>query len=250
MNQKQILLDWKILSYYSNSLWKKEWVFIFLHGWMQDGKSFEWIFKILEEKNIPYISLDLPWFGNSQLRHDDMTIEEYGEVVIECIQKLWLKNPSIIGHSFGWRISIYIGSFYENISKIVLIGSAGISTKMNPFKLAIVKTWKTIFSLPWLKNVWNKIKNKNSSQDALSAGKMSKIFKNTISNDLQNYMKLISLPTLMIWWKDDDQVTIGEAKVMHSHIENSNLQILEWSHFIHQEEIEQVNNLILEFTQK
>jgi len=44
---------------------------------MQDGTSFSEIFQILEEKNIPYVSLDLPGFGASQFLHDNMTIEEY-----------------------------------------------------------------------------------------------------------------------------------------------------------------------------
>ena len=214
---------------------------------MQDGTSFEELFELFEEKNIPYISLDLPGFWSSALLHDTMTIEEYCNVVKNLIEKLGLEKPILVGHSFGWRISIYLGSFYNNIEKIVLIGSAGIAPEMNPLRLAVVKAWKVIFSLPWLTTLWATIKKKASGEDYKNAWKMTQIFKNTISNDLQHYMQKVTLPTLMIWGKDDDQAPVGEAKIMHGHIKNSSLHILEWSHFIHKEQPQEIMDLILQF---
>jgi len=116
MEKKQILIQGKVLSYYQSWNIGKIWVLVFLHGWMQDGTSFRDIFTHLEGKNIPYISFDLPGFGSSALLHDNMTIEEYGEGVIECIEKLWLTKPVLVWHSFWGRISIYLWSFYTNIS--------------------------------------------------------------------------------------------------------------------------------------
>ena len=105
MQKKQILIEGKILTYYTStrpvSRDRSQSSLVFLHGWMQDGKSFEKIFKILEEKNIPYISLDLPGFGSSQLIHDNMSIDEYSQVVIKVIEKLQLEKPVLLGHSFG-----------------------------------------------------------------------------------------------------------------------------------------------------
>jgi hypothetical protein len=60
MHKKQILITGKILTYYSELSGETDGVLVFLHGWMQDGNSFEKIFQILEEKKIPYLSLDLP----------------------------------------------------------------------------------------------------------------------------------------------------------------------------------------------
>ncbi len=214
---------------------------------MQDKDSFQDIFSILDDKDIPYISLDLPWFGGSELVSSDMQIEDYGKFVINFIEKQELKNPVLVGHSFGGRVSIYLGSLYENISKVVLIWAAGIAPEMNPLRFAIVKTGKIILSLPWLRTVWKKIKAKTAADDYISAGKMTQIYRNTIVNDLQHYMKQVWFPTLMIWWKDDDQVTIDEARIMHSHIEDSELHILDGTHFIHQEKVSEVTKLILDF---
>jgi pimeloyl-ACP methyl ester carboxylesterase len=88
---------------------------------MQNKESFQDLFSILDKKNISYISLDLPGFGGTSLISNNMQIEDYGKFVIAFIEKQELKNPILVGHSFGGRVSIYLGSFYKNISKIVLI---------------------------------------------------------------------------------------------------------------------------------
>ena len=217
---------------------------------MQDGTSFNDICKILEKKNISYVCLDLPWFWNSQLIHDDMTIEEYGEIVIHFIEKLKLINPVLLGHSFGGRISIYLGSFYKNIDKIVLLCAAWISHKMPLPKYFIIKTGKIILSLPWLRSLGKKIQKGFSSPDLKNAGMMEKIFRNTISLDLQDKMKQIKYPTLMIWGKDDDQTPVYEWEIIHWHIQNSQFHVLDGTHFVHQEQAEKITNMILDFTQK
>jgi len=250
MKQKQVLLEGKILTYYENLLWQKEWVLVFLHGWMQDGKSFSDICKILEEKNIAYVSIDFPWFWGSQLRHDDMTIEEYGKVVIDFLEKLQLKNAILIGHSFGGRVSIYLASFYTNIESIILICAAWIAKKISIPKYFVVKTWKIILSFPWLRSIGKKVRKWFSSPDLINAGKMEKIFRNTIALDLQDTMKSITLPSLMIWWKDDNQTPLHEWNIMHKLIRGSILQVLEWTHFIHQEKPETLAEMILNFTKK
>lgn len=250
MEKKQLLLGGKILSYYESRSGKTDNILVFLHGWKQNGKSFEAIFKILEEKDIAYISLDLPGFGQSALRHNNMKIEEYGEVVKEAIEKLGLSKPILVGHSFWGRISIYLGSYYENISKIILIGSAGIAYTPSILRKIVTTSGKVILSFPGLSKIKNKVKNSVSSSDYQNAGKLEKIFRNTISNDLRKYMTDISLPTLMIWGKDDDQTPVSEAEIIHEHIQNSELHILDGWHFVHQEQSQKITDMILDFIKK
>jgi len=247
MDQKKCII-WNTVTTYLESVEKyRDNTLLFLHGWMQDKDSFRDIFSILDANNISYISLDLPGFWGTGLVSSDMEIEDYGKFVIDFIEKTWLKNPTLVGHSFGGRISIYLGSFYENISKIVLIWAAGIAPEMNPIRLFVVKVWKAVLSFPWLKWLWAKVKTSVSASDYASAGKMTQIYRNTIENDLQHYMKQVALPTLMIWWDSDDQVPLQEAEITHSHMKHSQLEVLKWSHFIHQEQPIQVTDIVLNF---
>jgi len=250
MQKKQILIDGKIINYYENLLWKKDWVLVFLHGWMQDGTSFEKIFKVLESREIPYISLDLPGFWSSALLHDDMNLDDYTNITIKTIEKLNLTNPIMLWHSFGGRICINMGSYYKNMSKIVLLCAAGVQRKMPLHWYFIIKTWKVVLSLPGLRKIWTLFREWLSSPDMKNAGKMTKIFKNTIAQDIRDKMKTIEYGTLMIWWNSDDQTPVSDAKIIHGHIKKSQLHILEWSHFIHQERANEVTQLILDFIKK
>ena len=56
-----------------------------------------------------------------------MQIEDYGHIIEKAFTKLELTNITLIGHSFGGRISLYLSSYSQNIKKLILIGSAGIS---------------------------------------------------------------------------------------------------------------------------
>jgi pimeloyl-ACP methyl ester carboxylesterase len=82
------------------------------------------------------------------------------------------------------------------------------------------------------------------------AGKMETIFRNTIAQDLQEYMKQITLPTLMIWGRYDDQTPITDAEIIHRHIKDSRLHILDGSHFIYQEKPQEVTDLIFDFLKR
>lgn len=248
MQEKQLLIQEKILNYYEDRDWKTLWVYVFLHGWMQNWKSFEKMTDILSEKWLPWISFDFPGFWKSQLQSLDMTIEDYATVISDALEKLWLQRITLIGHSFGGRVWIYLaGTHHPEIKELVLIGSAGIAHPMSFSRTLIVKTGKAFFSLPWLHKIWKKIKEKNSSRDALSAGKLEKIFRNTIERDLQEEMKHIQIPTLLIYGEDDSETPPSEGEIIAWHIEDSEFHILKGDHFIFQEIPKTITKLILDF---
>lgn len=248
MIEKQVLIDWNVTTSYQSDTLDINKTLVFLHGWWQSGKTFEKILKLLEKDRVSYISFDLPWFWKTQIQNLDAQIEDYGNFVQKAIEKYNLKNPILIGHSFGWRISIYLWSYYKNLEKIVLIGSAGIKAKQNSLKLVVVKTGKYIFKLPFLKPFFKTIREKVISKDNKDAGKMQQIFLNTIGNDLQKYMEKITFPTLMIRWENDTATPLEEGKIIHSKIQNSQfIEIPEGTHFVYQEFPEDVYSHIKKF---
>lgn len=253
MQTKQILLNWILTTYLTSDDFNPEKCLLFLHGRWNDKMSFLEIYKLLDEKNISYIAIDFPWFWWSGFPNFDWSVYDYAEFIQDFIKRLELVKPTLIWHSFWWRICIILWSAeaYDNIDKIILIWSAWIKPKINKLKLAIVKTWKTIFSIPWLKWVWDKIKQKIWSRDYLNSWRMKNIFLKTINDDLTHLFEKIKYPTLLIRWLLDSETPVADGILMSNTIDNAKLKIYDnWTHFVHQEFPNDVFQDIEKFLQK
>ena len=250
MKKKQAIINWVLIKYVHGKHFHSNKCCVFLHGWWQDAMSFKDVMEMLDEHKLSYMSVSLPGFGGSELLHDHMTIEDYGYLIDTFIAKLGLTSVHLIGHSFWGRIATYLGSKWRHLRKITLIGSAWIVSKIPLKKMIIVKIGKILFSLPGLNRYYAKVKNNASSRDYKDAGRMTKIFRNAISNDLRRYMRDIKLPTQLIWWKDDHETPLSEWQIIQQHIIWSDLHVLNWTHFVFQEKAKKVAKLIMEFNDK
>lgn len=251
MKEKKIIIKNQVVKIYQSSNFSHEKTLVFLHGWGQTGKTFEKIFQILEEKNVSFLSLDFAWFWETTLPDKNWNIENYGNSVINLLEKLNIKEPVIIGHSFGGRITIYIASFYKNIKKIILIGSAGIKKNYNPLYLALIKTGKLILNFPVLGRIRRLFQEKMQSRDYKSSWRMKQVFLNIIGNDLKKYMEKINFPTLLIRWEKDEETPLNEAQIINKKIKKSFLKVIpKGTHFVYQEFPEECVKFILDFIQK
>ncbi|MEZ4907782.1 MAG: alpha/beta hydrolase [Saprospiraceae bacterium] len=72
------------------------------------------------------IAVDLPGYGKSSKIPHSGKMTYYGEVIMDLIDKLNLKNVSIAGHSMGGQIAITIAlQFPDKIEKLILVDPAG-----------------------------------------------------------------------------------------------------------------------------
>lgn len=236
MESKQILINSILTSYIVSDNFDSKNCIVFLHGWWQSKLSFEKIFKILDKKNISYISFDFPWFWSSQFPNTNWWIHDYADFTKDFIEKFELKKPILVWHSFWWRVCIILGWNYENINKIVMIWAAWIKAKSSKIKFAFTKTWKTIFSIPWFRWIWKKIKDRIWSRDYLNAWKLKYIFLKAVNEDLTNLLWYIRFPTLLIRWLKDEETPIADWIKMNKMISNSKLKIFDnWTHFVFDE---------------
>lgn len=248
MKSNKIILNGILTSYITSPSFDSQKSLLFLHGWWQNAMSFEKIYSNLDKAWISYVWLDFPWFWMSDFPDENWWIKDYANFVKDFITKLWLNKPVLVWHSFWWRVWIIIWSSFENMAKIVLIWSAWIKPKVNKLRLILTKLWKIIFSLPWLKSIWNKIKTNISSRDYLNSWKLKQIFLNTINEDLTHLLPKIKYETLLIWWYNDKETPLKDWELMNKLIKDSKLKVFkEWSHFVFQEFSEEITNEILNF---
>lgn len=250
MQNKQVLLNWIITSYLTSDNFSPEKSLFFLHWWGQNKSSFQKIYKLLDEKNISYIALDFPWFGGSSFPSFDWKITDYADFTKDFIKRIWLVKPTLVWHSFWWRVCIILWSSesYENIDKLVLIWAAWIKPRTNKLKSVVTKTWKLFFSIPWLKWIWDKIRSKIWSRDYINSWRLKNIFLNTIKEDLTPLLEKIKFPTLLIRWLKDTETPIADWILMSNVIDDAKLKVYDnWTHFVHVEFPKDIFNDINKF---
>lgn len=218
---------------------------VLLHGW---GQNIE-MMKPLGDKlsnNHRITIIDLPGFGDTPEPKEELTIYDYNEILEELVKKLKLKNPSLIGHSFGGRIAM-IYSSKNKVEKLVLFGSPCIARQPKlSLKVRILKFMKKV---PIINNLEGFAKKHIGSRDYKNASDMMrKILVNTVNADLSQCCKKIKCPTLLIWGENDSEVDVEEAKKIESMINDAGLIVLPNStHYAYLENLNHVSNILKNF---
>ena len=215
---------------------------VLLDGWGQNIEMMDPIGKRLQ-KDFYITIIDLPGFGKSSEPTYGYTVYDYFEIVDELLRKLKIKNPIMIGHSFGGRISI-IYAAKKGVEKLVLLASPfKRSVKKNTFKIKLLKFLKKV---PVVKELESYMKTKIGSRDYRNATPIMRlILVNTVNEDLTEYLKQIESPTLLIWGDLDTEAPLEDAKYAETIMKDAGLIIYQGAtHYAYLERINEVINVL------
>ena len=204
---------------------------ILLHGWGQNIQMMQGIGNHFKDTN-RIIILDLPGFGKSKEPDKVWTIDDYADALKELLDKLNVKKPIIIGHSFGGKIGL--ASPYKKII-----------TK-ETFK---TKTLKFAKKIPVLNKLEGFAKKHIGSTDYKKASEMMrKIMVEHVNYDISDKLKKIKCPTLLIWGTLDQAVNINDAYELEKIIPNCGLVTYEGcSHYAYLERFDQTIRVLKSF---
>ena len=217
---------------------------VLLHGWGQNIEMMKPVGDRLPGHRI--IILDLPGYGLSTEPDSVWTIYDYVECVKELLQELKVKNPILIGHSFGGKISLAFASKYD-VEKLILFGS--------PFRPAIKKLslktrlLKKAKKIPVLNKLEGFAKKHIGSTDYKNASEMMrKILVSTVNLDITEDVKKIKCPTIIIWGTLDDAVPLEDAYELEKLIPDAGVVTYEGcTHYAYLERLPEVVNVIKVF---
>lgn len=203
---------------------------ILMHGWGCDHTTVASIAGILES-GLRVFSLDLPGHGKTPEPPSVWGVEEYTGLVEKFISALRLKDLTLIGHSFGGRISLLLSSRNDYVKNIVLVDAAGVKPRPSLNKMARIywfKTLKHIIPLIYGKEKGRKIieemRNRKGSADYRNASpKMKAVLSKCVNEDLQHVMPDIKAPALLIWGSADTATPLSDAKIMEKLIPDAGL---------------------------
>lgn len=202
---------------------------ILMHGWGCNVDTVASIENVAAEKCHVY-NIDFPGFGKSSEPQQVWGVEEYTRRIEEMADKLGIKNPVLVGHSFGGRVGILYAS-RQPVSKLILVDAAGVKPRRSLkyyFKVYSFKLMKLLARIcmgqEQSREYIERQRAKRGSQDyANSTPMMRAILSKVVNEDLKSVMPQIKAPTLLIWGERDTATPIGDAKIMEKLIPDAGL---------------------------
>jgi len=213
---------------------------VLLHGWGGSHVSMQGVFNYLARFDLDIINIDFPGFGQSPYPPEFFTLEDYAEVVKELLEKLGLENVTLIGHSFGARVAILLAK-EKFIKNLVLTGAAGIKPRFSLKKYIKIKQYKRA-----VKKGKDVSKFGSTDYKQLPEG-MRKIFNRIVNRHLEEDLKDIIKPSLLVWGKNDIDTPIYMAKRMNKLLHDSALILLDGGHYAYVEQNKEFNLIIKKF---
>ena len=214
---------------------------VLLHGWGGSNVSFLGTYEYLCGANRDVIAIDFPGFGASDTPPSDWGIFDNADCVEALVNELRIRKVILVGHSFGGRVAICLGG-RDWVESIVLVDSAGVKPR---------------FSLVKAFNVWRYKAAKRAGKDLSSFGStdylaleedMKPVFVRVVNTHLNDKLKDIKCPTLIIWGNKDRETPPYMARYLRRKIEDSTLIYLSGGHYAYVDNFFKFNLILSEFT--
>ncbi|MGL4953216.1 MAG: alpha/beta fold hydrolase [Culicoidibacterales bacterium] len=224
---------------------------ILLHGWGQNISMMQPIHDHLKQIHRVW-TLDFPGFGDSPEPPEAWDVYEYTKMIQAFIQKMNITKPTLMGHSFGGRVSIIYAGQQHSVEKVVLFDAAGVKPKRGLDYYARVysyKLGKKVMALPGLASVKARFQANAGSSDYQNASPiMKQVLSKVVNQDLQHLMPKIEVPVLLIWGELDDATPVSDAKIMEAKMPNAGLVVLPGvGHYAYLERLPQVLSILDSF---
>ncbi|MEX0822555.1 MAG: alpha/beta hydrolase [Rhodothermales bacterium] len=213
---------------------------LLLHGWGSSAENMATIARGLEA-DYRVVNVDLPGHGLSPPPNEPLGVPEHAALVARLIETDLNGPVTIIGHSNGGRIALFMAShddFKFLIHRLVLVSPSGVtprrsagyharrllaSTLKAPFTLLPGRL--RAFGLDWLRHslLWRAL---GSSDYRTLSGTMRETFVKTVTHHLDEQVAGIGVPTLLFWGENDTAVSRRQMEFLKTHIPDAGLVVL------------------------
>lgn len=252
--EKYVMISDIKMAYYEHGHGDNIWLVI--HGNRDKKEYLEPIAKKLAEKEGNHVyNIDLRGHGSSDKPSYSYSTEMFVDDVLQFIKKMNIKELNILGHSLGAMLAILINCREpEMIKKLVLIAaSPHFKPKFRPEglkdynKISIEQINKNarkfLFSEKYPAVADLVISNWQATQESVHKSLLG-----LTHPYLDDDLKLIKRPTLLIYGKNDNSTPKIDRELVKNNIPNSKLEVIEsCSHYVYLEEPQKVDELISSF---
>lgn len=252
--EKDIVIEGQLIHYYhSEADSEKKGTLVFLHGWGSNSPL--WFSSTLEltKKGYELYFFDLPGFGKSQTPSKSLQLQNYANIVSECLTKLEIINPILIGHSFGGKTAIRIASKkILQLAGLVLVDSSGLphTSFTTQTKIKIAKTVKPLMDLPFMKGIRSNLLRLSGSDDYIAFPELRETFVNIIREHIQFELPSVECKTYIIWGGDDENsyTPVSDVSIFHRLIPHASAHIIQGAgHYCFLDKPKEFQSVLLTF---
>jgi len=242
---------------------------ILIHGFLSSTFSFRRLVPLLKE-HFNVIAVDLPPFGMSgKEKRFIYSFQNLANVVVELLRIHEIKRATLVGHSMGGQIALYIAKYRPDlVDRIVLLASSGYSKRVKqsliyatylPFFNRYIKYWLAKKGV--MQNLLNVVSDHSLIDDEMVDGYgkpfddekyfvgLTKFVRDREGDLPAEELKKIDTPCLLIWGEEDRVVPIHIGKRLNKDLPNSSFVSLpNTGHLIPEEKPEIIFNYIKKFT--
>ena len=193
---------------------------LLLHGWGANCDIFDNIIEKFPNKK--FIKVDFPPFGRSGKNIEEWNIFTYVNMIMSLCDFLEIEKCDVFGHSFGGRIAIILSVVKRSlVHSCILVDSAGIKPKRK------INYYIKVYKYKIYKKLGKDVSKFGSKDYQELSPNLKRTFKSIVETYLDEYAKKISVKTLIIWGKNDQETPLYMAKRLNKKIKHSTLKIID-----------------------
>ena len=220
---------------------------ILLHGWGQNM----YMMSAIEQHLSPSFSvynLDFPGFGESEEPPHAWGMEDYTDFLKEFVRTFDIREPILIGHSFGCRAAIrYAAS--EPVYKMCLTGAAGIRPQQSSSQNLRVKAYKAakwFLKTTHQEDALRRLQDRSGSVDYRNAhGVMRETFVKVVNDDVSPLLRNVTCPVLLVWGSEDTAAPLWMGQQMEREMPDAGLAVFEGDdHFAYWNQADRFNRVL------
>ncbi len=207
---------------------------LLLHGWGSESRFFAPIINALKDR-FRLIAPNFPGCGGSEIMDSPWTLADYEDFVLELLEKLNIKDPIMMGHSHGGRVTLSLCATGKvDPKKIVLLDAAGLIPKKTfkqKFRAKSFKFIKGVLTLPIIKGfsagLLEKARRHYGSADYNAAPPvLRQTLVSLVNTDLRDILPAVKASTLLIWGENDTATPLADAKIIEGLIKDAGLCVI------------------------
>lgn len=233
---------------------------LLLHGWGGQIESMDPIANALAP-HFSATSIDFPGHGESSLPPRPWQVSDFLDATLKIMDRLDLRQPGIVAHSFGGRVSIKLAAGHpQRASKILFTAGAGVVPPASlgkrlkrlvgatAGKLRAVAHSAAPSTDSMVERMGQKLFPYLASRDYKNAGELRQTLGLVVAEDLTPLLDKIHSKCLLVWGDQDRDTPLYCGETMKRLIPDSELIVFPGAgHFPYVDQMNKFNMLAVKF---